>query len=602
MIFKLSVLFLSLAMQVCALEPISIQVANREDYEVLEQFLRMGIYEEEYGYVLEGVKPISIRNFYSLDHFPVAKDLKYAEKEFANGLLVREVIPIWNRLCSHQKNFVLKAVPLKDPGSVAPGWEVQFINLSKVREVIDKNIDLFRYILDPSLETEQLVQKIAFSELPLNEIIKNDLVLVGIILGFGSYNSLVGGRAETIDALTISRDCAPFSSKSSLLQKGEKSSQNNFMQQCYGVYYLEFAGGDDSHFRSNFSPLQPSSLFSKVEDELVALDALNDPLPPGLHNEPAFIFGAYKGGPSNQPFFSHLLRVQKQIQALLKKPDFLEQVLEKIGGKKPTISCDKPTFSSTSFSLFRSYIHTRTWIPILQEVARRFESKEEQLAFFEAFCHPSTSSRTAPKRAGASKAILEGLKKSLQNLAAANTHFETLSKDSSLHLIATKQLYFKTTTPGSEKELKGIDRVRVDYVIENLQGDTLFANCDTWLSLSQTIPGFAHGVQGMHVGEKRTLFIHPALAYGVMTTLPPCIALIIKVRLIDIDETSSGKLPSLTPVDLSWVQNREFYDAIEESIQQLPRFIGSFYRDMLDKIEGLEKTALIAELDGSQNK
>jgi hypothetical protein len=104
----------------------------------------------------------------------------------------------------------------------------------------------------------------------------------------------------------------------------------------------------------------------------------------------------------------------------------------------------------------------------------------------------------------------------------------------------------------------------------------------------------------MHVGEKRTLFTHPALAYGVMTTLPPCIALIIKVRLIDIDESSSGKLPSLTPVDLSWVQNREFYDAIEESIQQLPRFIGSFYRDMLDKIEGLEKTALIAELDGSR--
>ncbi|MBI3211833.1 MAG: hypothetical protein HYZ47_04020, partial [Simkania negevensis] len=92
--------------------PCSIHIEDEQDYKVLDRFFKMGFSHEEYGYVLEGDKPISVRSFYSLRDFPITKDIKYAEKEFANSLLIQEVIPIWNRLCSHQKSFVLKATPL----------------------------------------------------------------------------------------------------------------------------------------------------------------------------------------------------------------------------------------------------------------------------------------------------------------------------------------------------------------------------------------------------------------------------------------------------------------------------------------------------------
>jgi FKBP-type peptidyl-prolyl cis-trans isomerase len=590
-VFRLSFLLLIFHGSTLIAEPISIKVKDPRDYAVLDRFFRMGVEAEEYGYVLEGEKPISIRNFYSLDYFPMFKDPRIREEEFINGLMVRETIPIWNRLCSSQQNFVLKAVSLDEPGAVAPGLEVQFINISKLREVIDKSIDLFRYVLGPTTETTELVEESAHSKAPLFKILKNDLTLVGIVLGFGSYNSLVGGRMETIESNAISRDCAPFLSKGSLMKSDKSLTPQNF-----GVYFLEFAGRDDSFFRSCFSNLQPSKGFSSLENEVLILDGKKEPLPSSLYQKPAFIFGAFKGGPSNQPLFDSLLRTQKKIQALLREPDFLEIVLEKVGGEKPSVTCDRAS-SSRCNVLFQTSTDVQKWINVLRSVSQRFQSQEEQAAFFNAFMHPSTSSRGIPKMIAASKAMLDGLKKARHNLAKANGHFEAIAKDKSLQVVAKNQLYFKTTVIGSGKELKNEDRIRVGYTIEDQEGNVLFADCDTWLNLSQTIPGFAHGVKGMKMGERRTIFVHPALAYGVFTTLPPCIDLVIKVNLIDVDISSSGKLLSMTALDLNLVQDNSFFQAIEGSLRQFPCFVGAFYRDMVDKIDGLEKTIVISELD-----
>lgn len=394
---------------------------------------------------------------------------------------------------------------------------------------------------------------------------------------------------------------APFTSKSLVMQ----------LPECYGSYYLDFAGGSDSlvNFRNDFSPLKPSAGFLDVMEEFLALEEANEPLPSCLMKEPAFIFGAYKGGPSNQSFFESLKRSQKEAQTLLKQEDFLEQVLAKIGGKKPRITCEKAPSSPLQLSFFKGRIDAHMWNSIFNEVAHRFEDEERQLAFFESLSNFSNSSNSSnastpsstpsaiPAMVGATKATLEGLKKARHNLAHSEAHFESLSKDSSLNTVVPKQLYVKTTDAGSGKELKSCDRVRIGYQIATSEGTLLFANHDTWLSLSKTIPGFAHGMQGMRVGEKRKIYIHPALAYGALTTLPPCIDLVVDVQLIDYDEKFSVPLPSLISLDLNWVQNPSMYHMIEESIQQQPSFMGSFYRNLLDKIEGSDKMAILKELD-----
>ncbi len=579
-------------------ESVSIRVDQPEDYAILNQFFKTTLTFEEYGYVLEGSKPISIRNLGSLDRFTITQDFEYAAQEFENALLVREALHVWNRICSHQKKFALKAVVLKDPESIAPALEVQFINISKLRVVVNENIDLFRYILGPTITTEQIIDKIAYSDELFMDSLQHNLTLVGIVLGFGSHNSVVGGRIETISALTISRDLAPFTPQSDLMQS-KKEHSLDFLAGSYGCYYLEFAGGgDDTYFRHNLPLLRPSPGFANLEEEVIAIDSMHEPIPPSLWERPRFVFGPYTGGPSNQPLIEELQHTQQRIKALLENPDFLEQILEKIGGKKPIITCDRPALFTPPML---SNCNIEEWSPILRSVASHFESKVERSAFIKAFRHPTRSSRKASGMLGGSKAMLKGLNKALSNLQESRTQFKTLSKraskDKSLQVVVPEQLYFKTTLFGSGRKHDQQDHVRVGYVIEDMNKNVLFANCDTWIYLSQTIPGFAHGMQGMYVGEKRTLFVHPVFGYGANTTLPPCIGLTIKVHLLDVEEGTSRTLPALIPLSLNWIQDPEFHSQIEESIRQRPYLVGSFYRELLDKIQGLDKTALIGELD-----
>jgi hypothetical protein len=133
-----------------------------------------------------------------------------------------------------------------------------------------------------------------------------DLTLVGIVLGFGTHNSLVGGRQETICALAISKDCPPFSPQSYLMQDNGEHSLDFLTPERYGSYYLELAGGDDVNFRVDFPRLKPQSKFLNLVDELSSIDQLEEQIPPTLWQEPKFVFGAFKGGSSNQPFFKQL--------------------------------------------------------------------------------------------------------------------------------------------------------------------------------------------------------------------------------------------------------------------------------------------------------
>jgi FKBP-type peptidyl-prolyl cis-trans isomerase len=590
--------FLLMSCVLWSSESVAIRVDHSEDYAILDQFFKMTLFLEEYGYVLERSKPVSIRNFCSLDDFGIMRDFEDSAKEFAYSLLIRKTLDVWNRLCSHQKNFVFRVVAFKNSKLIAPGIEVQF-NISKLREVIDKNIDLFRYILGPTVTTEQMVDKIAYSDELLMDSLQYNLTLVGIVLGFGSHNSVIGGRVETISDLSIfSKDIAPFAAQSALMQSEKEHSLDFLKPGCYGSYYLQFAGGDDTDFRKDLPLLRPSPGFANLEEEVLAIDAMFEPVPPSLWERPRFIFGPFKGGPSNQPFIEELQQTQQRILTLLERPDCLEQVLEKIGGKKPIITCDK-TISSSVLSLL-SNPDAEKWSQILWSISSRFESKAERSIFMEAFQHPTRPSQNDPVVISNFKTISKGLKKALSNLQKSESQFKALAKKAStkksLQIIVPEQLYFKITHSGSGKELKKQDYVRMGYVIEDQEQNILFANCDTWLRLSQTIPAFAHGVQGMRVGEKRTIFVHPALGYGAATTLPPCIGLTIKVHLLDMEEGFLKPLPALTPLVLDWISQKR-YHCTEKALQRKPHLIGSFYGALLDKIEGLDKTALISELD-----
>lgn len=69
------------------------------------------------------------------------------------------------------------------------------------------------------------------------------------------------------------------------------------------------------------------------------------------------------------------------------------------------------------------------------------------------------------------------------------------------------------------------------------------------IPLDQTIPGFRKGVMGMKVGEKRRIFIHPDLGYGVYGQLLPNSLLIFEIEVVDVkpkpqDKKDANKLTS----------------------------------------------------------
>jgi hypothetical protein len=302
----------------------SICIDCGQEYAILDQFFKMTFLSEEYGYVFEGCKPISIKNFPSLDSFPISKDFKYEEKRFNNTILVRKAIPLWNKYCGQQKDFVLKVIALDNQESSFLSFlEVAFINVSKLQEVVEKNSDLFRYILGPTNTIQDIVNLIVNSNQPLTNILNHDLTLVGIVLGFGSHNSIVGGRHETIYALSISKDCPPFIPQSYLMQNEGEHSLDFLTPERYGSYYLALAGGDDVSFREDLPLLKTQSRFVNLIDEIRSIDKLEEKILPTLWQEPKFVFGAFKGGPSNQPFFKQLSQTQKKIRSLLNNCDYL---------------------------------------------------------------------------------------------------------------------------------------------------------------------------------------------------------------------------------------------------------------------------------------
>ena len=69
------------------------------------------------------------------------------------------------------------------------------------------------------------------------------------------------------------------------------------------------------------------------------------------------------------------------------------------------------------------------------------------------------------------------------------------------------------------------------------------------------------------------------------------------MELFDFNEKTSIALPSLEPLDLTWIQNPKLQTAIEVSIKDLPYFIGSFYHNLLDQIEGANKENIISTLN-----
>ncbi len=121
------------------------------------------------------------------------------------------------------------------------------------------------------------------------------------------------------------------------------------------------------------------------------------------------------------------------------------------------------------------------------------------------------------------------------NLAAAERFLEDKQKDPSIHAVVGDKLLYHLDQPGHGDVVKEGDSPLI-HVHGTLLDGSIFASSKggspCTISLEQTIPGFGQGLIGMKEGEKRTLYVHPELAYGAEGQLPPNSLLIFEVEVL----------------------------------------------------------------------
>jgi peptidylprolyl isomerase len=122
-----------------------------------------------------------------------------------------------------------------------------------------------------------------------------------------------------------------------------------------------------------------------------------------------------------------------------------------------------------------------------------------------------------------------------KNLAAAEQFLEENREVPGVISLHDNRLQYRVERPGEGEVVRPYDTPLLRFSGRTLDGTPIGEIQEEQLvALEETIDGFAEGIAGMRAGEKRTLFIHPALGFSPQSghPLPPSALLIFEVEVI----------------------------------------------------------------------
>lgn len=126
--------------------------------------------------------------------------------------------------------------------------------------------------------------------------------------------------------------------------------------------------------------------------------------------------------------------------------------------------------------------------------------------------------------------------KELLNLQTAESHLCKIANRNDIHELVKDKLYYKIITAGVGEEIKNIKNAPlISFREKTLNGEILSENTSGIRILpSEMIPGLRQALEGMKVGEKREVFIHPNLAYREFPKPEPYSLIVIEVSLLSL--------------------------------------------------------------------
>lgn len=125
------------------------------------------------------------------------------------------------------------------------------------------------------------------------------------------------------------------------------------------------------------------------------------------------------------------------------------------------------------------------------------------------------------------------------NLLKANALLKTFEINPCMHALEKGKVWYQVIQEGQGLEIVSKESSPLlHYSFVTLGGEELVSthvlHRPQKVCLKETLCGFAVGVEGMYVGEKRKIFIHPDMAYGINGSLPPNSLLIAEVEVVSL--------------------------------------------------------------------
>lgn len=130
------------------------------------------------------------------------------------------------------------------------------------------------------------------------------------------------------------------------------------------------------------------------------------------------------------------------------------------------------------------------------------------------------------------------------NLKKSEDFMTENAKNAQVIQIEPGKLHYEIMVQGEGKVVEEHSAPKVHFVGRFIDGE-VFGTSEGMaepivISLDQTIPGFSKGLLGMKENEKRRLYIHPDLAYGMDGQLPPNSLLIFEVEIVKASDNNNN--------------------------------------------------------------
>lgn len=512
-------------------------VLSGEDRAVLNLFFRTLFLESEGGYVYFHAKPVCINGYrFSGNCFPGTERHKQL-------VIFQEGARVWEQLSPTPKSdYFLHFYKVND--SLAKNYRhFLFIDKNSFLDVVQKELPIFKYVLGPSTTPTSLLQQLIDPNIPFHTTLKNDKVLIGMLLGFGTQNSLLVSRIENLQESFFNQESPP---EKPLIQRF-----GNLTAAIKEQLLLT-----DSENSSSKKMSSTNFGFNSIQEEIETLSRQIEISSPQLASKkPYLIFGKRRDDASMNEQIELMQKAQEKIPTFVESQSFLPEILSTLIQEDVDLANEEATelaFEKNESRQLSDLVVAELWNLIGDE------DDKFQDAFYIGM--EERENGKTKKSYRVSWAEYEKCKvwlKIEEKLDQCRIFINNLEKSKDCRVIIPGKLSYKILHQGNSsltitKGSRALFHCTVFAGPHNaLVFDTIRGNIPLEIKISDTIPGFALGVQGMALGEIRELYIHPDYGYGVYTTFDKGQYLKITVQLVEIvSNDTNGKIADSNPFDI----------------------------------------------------